>query len=251
MKTIIPEVLLYFRCDTWTPFLNVNFSLSLDPVLFSGVFLWTRWKSHKSMNGGVYHVTTCQDDLEGIRENILNYNEEGGGEQDQIDVCKEQLEDVKKTEDKQKEKAEKMMDAYNMAELQMSLQTSPAYSLYKKKGKRSELHSPLSCDLPLGPKEPLEASAMAGKGCSSSFSSIDFGCYLSGVVRNVDEQHHALPCDSLQVFYTEGECSEASSLSSLGSCGWDEDAMYGDMKDWGPKFEKLSELYSHAEPDDI
>ncbi|KAJ6666039.1 hypothetical protein lerEdw1_000943 [Lerista edwardsae] len=193
-------------------------------VLFSGVFLWTRWKSHKSMNGGVYHVTTGQDDLEGIRENILNYNEEGGGEQDQ--------------------------DAYNMAELQMSLQTSPAYSLYKKKGKPTELPSPLSCDLPLSPKEQPEASAMAGKGCSS-FSSIDFGCYLSGVVRNVDELHHALPCDSLQVFYTEGECSEASSLSSLGSCGWDEDTMYGDMKDWGPKFEKLSELYSHAEPDDI
>lgn len=138
-----------------------------------------------------------------------------------------------------------------MAELQMSLQTSPAYSLYKKKGKRSELHSPLSCDLPLSPKEPPEASAMVGKGCSSSFSSIDFGCYLSGVVRNVDELHHSLPCDSLQVYYTEGECSEASSLSSLGSCGWDEDAMYGDMKDWGPKFEKLSELYSHAEPGDI
>ncbi|XP_053127320.1 neural-cadherin-like [Hemicordylus capensis] len=193
-------------------------------VLFSGVFLWTRWKSRKSMDGGIYHVTTCHDDLEDIRENILNYNEEGGGEQDQ--------------------------DAYNMAELQMSLQTSPAYSLYKKKGKRTELQSPVSCDFPLSPKEPLEAAVGAGRG-SSSFSSLDFGCYLSGVVRNVDQQHHALPCDSLQVFYTEGECSEASSLSSLGSCGWDEDTVYGDIKDWGPKFEKLSELYSHAEPDDI
>ncbi|XP_062997498.1 neural-cadherin-like [Elgaria multicarinata webbii] len=188
-------------------------------VLLSGVFLWTRWKSHKSVNGGVYHVTTCHDDLEDIRENILNYNEEGGGEQDQ--------------------------DAYNMAELQMSLQTSPAYSLYKNRGKRMERHSPLSGEFTASPKEPQEA----GRG--SSLSSIDFGCYLSGVVRNMDQQHQALPCDSLQVFYTEGECSEASSLSSLGSCGWDEDAPYGDMKDWGPKFEKLSELYSHAEPEDF
>ncbi|XP_053257900.1 neural-cadherin-like [Podarcis raffonei] len=190
-------------------------------VLLSGVFLWTRWKSHKSMNGGVYHVTTCHDDLEDIRENILNYNEEGGGEQDQ--------------------------DAYNMAELQMSLQTSPAYSLYKKKGKRAELQSPVSCDLPASPKEQLEALST---GLGSSFSSIDFGCYLSGVVRNMDQLHHALPCDSLQVFYTEGECSEASSLSSLGSGGWEEDTAYGDMKEWGPKFEKLSKLYSHAESDD-
>ncbi|XP_042293708.1 neural-cadherin-like [Sceloporus undulatus] len=191
-------------------------------VLFSGLFLWIRWKSHKNKNGVVYHVTTCHDDLEDIRENILNYNEEGGGEQDQ--------------------------DAYNMAELQMSLQTSPAYSLYKKKGKRTELQSPLSCDFHISPKEQLEALS-AGKG--PSFSSIDFGCYLSGVVRNMDQQHHTLPCDSLQVFYTEGECSEASSLSSLGSSGWDEDTVYGDIKEWGPKFEKLSELYSHAEPDDI
>ncbi|XP_060644294.2 neural-cadherin-like [Anolis sagrei] len=195
-------------------------------VLFSGLFLWTRWKSHKNKNGGVYHATTCHDDLEDIRENILNYNEEGGGEQDQ--------------------------DAYNMAELQMSLQTSPAYSLYKKKGKRAERQSPLSCELHVSsPKERPEELLSAAKGSSSSFSSTDFGCYLSGVVRNMDQQHHALPCDSLQVFHTEGECSEASSLSSLGSCGWDEDAVYGDIKEWGPKFEKLSQLYSHAKPDDV
>ncbi|XP_061450651.1 neural-cadherin-like [Rhineura floridana] len=189
-------------------------------VLLSGVLLWTRWKSHKSVNGGIYHATTCHDDLEDIRENILNYNEEGGGEQDQ--------------------------DAYNMAELQMSLQTSPAYSLYQKKGKRVELHNPLSCEF--SPKERLEALSA---GLGSSFSSIDFECYLSGVVRHMDQQHHALPCDSLQVFYTEGECSEASSLSSLGSSGWDEDTTYGDMKEWGPKFEKLSELYLHAEANDV
>lgn len=134
-----------------------------------------------------------------------------------------------------------------MAELQMSLQTSPAYSLYKKKGKRTDLGSPLGCEFPLSSKEPLEAAAV-GKG--DSFSSTDFECYLLGVVRNIDQQHQALPCDSLQVFYTEGECSEASSLSSLGSCEWDEDAVYGDMKEWGPKFEKLSELYSHVDPDD-
>ncbi|KFV19902.1 Neural-cadherin, partial [Tauraco erythrolophus] len=69
-------------------------------ALFSAAFLWARRKSHKSLNGGVYHVSAHHEDLEDIRENILNYNEEGGGEQDQ--------------------------DAYNMAELQVSIQTSPA-----------------------------------------------------------------------------------------------------------------------------
>ncbi|KAJ7311916.1 hypothetical protein JRQ81_006236, partial [Phrynocephalus forsythii] len=191
-------------------------------VLFSGLFLWTRWKSHRNKNNRVYHVTAGHDDLEDIRENILNYNEEGGGEQDQ--------------------------DAYNMAELQVSLQASPAYSLYKKKEKRRELQSPLSSQVLDGPKEQLEPlSARRG----SSFSSNDFECYLSRVVRSVDQQHQAFPCDSLQVFYTEGECSEASSLSSLESSGWDEDTVYGDIREWGPKFEKLSELYSHVETEEL
>ncbi|NXN44249.1 CADN protein, partial [Rhinoptilus africanus] len=75
-------------------------------ALFSAVFLWARWKSHKGLNGGVYHVSAHHEDLEDIRENILNYNEEGGGEQDQ--------------------------DTYNMAELQVSIQTSPAYALCKR-----------------------------------------------------------------------------------------------------------------------
>ncbi|KFQ09898.1 Neural-cadherin, partial [Leptosomus discolor] len=69
-------------------------------ALFSAAFLWARWKTRKGLNGGVYHVSAHHEDLEDIRENILNYNEEGGGEQDE--------------------------DAYNMAELQVSIQTSPA-----------------------------------------------------------------------------------------------------------------------------
>ncbi|KFR02399.1 Neural-cadherin, partial [Opisthocomus hoazin] len=69
-------------------------------ALLRAVLLWARWKSLKGPNGGGYHVSAHQEDLEDIRKNILNYNEEGGGEQDQ--------------------------DAYNMAELQVCIQTSPA-----------------------------------------------------------------------------------------------------------------------------
>ncbi|NXJ73147.1 CADN protein, partial [Trogon melanurus] len=52
-------------------------------ALFSAVFLWARWKTRKGVSGGVYHVSAHHEDLEDIRENILNYNEEGGGEQDE------------------------------------------------------------------------------------------------------------------------------------------------------------------------
>ncbi|XP_074864923.1 neural-cadherin-like [Carettochelys insculpta] len=187
-------------------------------VLFSGAFLWTRWKSHKARNGGVHHVSDTPNDLEDIRENILNYNEEGGGEQDQ--------------------------DAYNMAELQMSLQTSLAYplSFCKRKGKLSELTYPLNGSAAPSPKKQLKTCVVSRR---SSFTSEDFGRYLSDVVRDADQKPQALPCDSLQVYHTEGEGSVASSLSSLDSFGVDEEMVYDDMKDWGPKFGKLNELYSH------
>uniref|UniRef100_A0A8C4RX14 Si:ch211-186j3.6 n=1 Tax=Erpetoichthys calabaricus TaxID=27687 RepID=A0A8C4RX14_ERPCA len=53
-------------------------------VLLLGIFLWTRWKSYKGLKEGVYHVSAHHDGWEDIRENVLNYDEEGGGEQDQV-----------------------------------------------------------------------------------------------------------------------------------------------------------------------
>ncbi|KAG7266304.1 hypothetical protein CRUP_005343 [Coryphaenoides rupestris] len=72
-------------------------------LLLLGIFLYTRWRSYKGVKEGVYHVSAHHDGWEDIRENVLNYDEEGGGEEDQ--------------------------NAYDMAELQKSLQPSPAQSL--------------------------------------------------------------------------------------------------------------------------
>lgn len=43
-------------------------------------------ESLQSVNGGIYHVSAHHDELEDIRESILNYSEEGGGEQDQVRI---------------------------------------------------------------------------------------------------------------------------------------------------------------------
>ncbi|XP_072290497.1 neural-cadherin-like isoform X2 [Eucyclogobius newberryi] len=72
-------------------------------VLMLGLFLYSCWRRHKGLKEGVYHVSAHHGEWEDIRENVLNYDEEGGGEQDQ--------------------------NAFNMAELQRSLQASPAQSL--------------------------------------------------------------------------------------------------------------------------
>ncbi|KAM6946138.1 neural-cadherin-like [Aplochiton taeniatus] len=72
-------------------------------VLMLGLFLYSCWRRHKGLKEGVYHVSAHHGEWEDIRENVLNYDEEGGGEQDQ--------------------------NAFSMVELQRSLQPSPAHSL--------------------------------------------------------------------------------------------------------------------------
>lgn len=56
----------------------------LPSVLLLGIFLYTRWRSYKGLKEGVYHVSAHHDGWEDIRENVLNYDEEGGGEEDQV-----------------------------------------------------------------------------------------------------------------------------------------------------------------------
>ncbi|KAM9816185.1 neural-cadherin-like isoform 2-T2 [Syngnathus typhle] len=72
-------------------------------VLMLGLFLYSCWRRHKGLKDAVYHVSAHHGEWEDIRENVLNYDEEGGGEQDQ--------------------------NAFNMMELQRSLHPSPAQSL--------------------------------------------------------------------------------------------------------------------------
>lgn len=69
------------RSITRTNFLQLRF---VPPVLLLGIFLYTRWRSYKGMKEGVYHVSAHHDGWEDIRENVLNYDEEGGGEEDQV-----------------------------------------------------------------------------------------------------------------------------------------------------------------------
>lgn len=59
-------------------------ALMCSLVLLLGIFLYTRWRSYKGLKEGVYHVSAHHDGWEDIRENVLNYDEEGGGEEDQV-----------------------------------------------------------------------------------------------------------------------------------------------------------------------
>ncbi|KAG9352523.1 hypothetical protein JZ751_020937 [Albula glossodonta] len=228
-------------------------------VLLLGIFLWTRWRSYKGLKEGVYHVSAHHDGWEDIRENVLNYDEEGGGEEDQ--------------------------NAYDMAELQKSLQPSPAQSVQysRTRGGQHHLHmqqdtaksstsissstatsatnaptatttvsSSLRRDVPptgspaQGQVQPNHPSRK-----SLSFSSQDLARYLCEIIRDADQHLDTAPFDSLQVYSTEGGGSPAGSLSSFSSSGLDDDKAQESLRDWGPRFEKLKALYERAETSDL
>ncbi|XP_078524924.1 neural-cadherin-like [Lissotriton helveticus] len=188
-------------------------------VLIVGVFLWNRWKTKTTLNEGVYHISAYHDDLEEIRENILNYNEEGGGEQDH--------------------------DTYNMVELQLSLQTSPTFSLCKQTENVPQKDQPSDLDVVPSRKDKTEVSLRP-----ASLTSEEFSSYLWEVVQEADQNQEAFFSDSLKLYCTEGDGSLAGSLSTLQSATQDEDLPYDDMKEWGSKFDRLNELYSYTDQEE-
>uniref|UniRef100_A0A3Q2DDS1 Si:dkey-22o22.2 n=1 Tax=Cyprinodon variegatus TaxID=28743 RepID=A0A3Q2DDS1_CYPVA len=60
-------------------------AISMCLLVFIAVTVWNQKGSrNKFRKRGVYHIPAEHQSWEDIRENILNYNEEGGGEQDQV-----------------------------------------------------------------------------------------------------------------------------------------------------------------------
>ncbi|KAM9423006.1 neural-cadherin [Salvelinus alpinus] len=224
-------------------------------VLLLGIFLYTRWRSYKGLKEGVYHVSAHHDGWEDIRENVLNYDEEGGGEEDQ--------------------------NAYDMAELQKSLQPSPAQSVQYSRSRAIHQHhhphtqhqqpqdtlsrlgastAPSSFTTTLRRDVPPTRTPAQGQSRplllarkSLSFSSQDLARYLCEIIRDADQAPESAPFDSLQVFSTEGGGSLAGSLSSFSSAGLEEDTARGQdsLKDWGPRFEKVKALYEKTEASDL
>lgn len=72
---------------------------------------------------------------------------------------------------------------------------------------------------------------------------MDVGEFIRQRVDEADQDTSVPPYDSLQTYAYEGQGSPAGSVSSLGSAGAHSELDYNSLEDWGPKFEKIAELY--------
>ncbi|XP_022077605.2 cadherin-7-like isoform X1 [Acanthochromis polyacanthus] len=141
-----------------------------------------------------------KDDERDIRENIICYDDEGGGEED--------------------------TKAFDMFALRQLNQTQPAG--------RDAAEPPLL---------PLTRSLRPHKDKNRLFQE-----FIRDRLKEAGLDPTAPPYDSLQTYAFEGRGSAAQSLSSLSSLSsLESQQSYQFLREWGPSFRKLADLYGHHE----
>nr|XP_019965796.1 PREDICTED: uncharacterized protein LOC109644789 [Paralichthys olivaceus] len=253
-------------------------------VFFAVLVAVTVWNQKGSRNKfrkrGVYHIPAEHESWEDIRENILNYNEEGGGEQDQ--------------------------NGYDITELKRPLCSSLSQSsscttaplIKSSPGSQEEVHpSGSSCSsgapylsiphhhhhqhaavasyssdaayanytaLAGREVETSNAGSCADTGHQGSRSHVDFKSYVARIIWEADNDSEAFPPDAYHVWCVEGSGSSVGSLSSLGSVAsrGNIDASQGNAEEeeddeggfvcdrlsrWGPRFQALSNMYDRPQ----
>ncbi|NXU52532.1 CADN protein, partial [Turnix velox] len=192
--------------------LAISMCLLVFLALLVSYTVWSQWGSSGFRKGGIYHIPEERESWEDVRENVFNYNEEGGGERDQ--------------------------NAYNIDELKKPLHTVPHFSLKEA--------APCS-KMPTCPKrDSLPKLVHQKQSASAVLSVLDFKEYVSQIIWNADNDLQNHPADTIHFYSLEGQCSLAGSLSSLDSISGDEDLNYDCLQEWGSKFDKLKELFKDS-----
>ncbi|CDQ55972.1 unnamed protein product [Oncorhynchus mykiss] len=137
-------------------------------------------------------------DDEDVRENIIRYDDEGGGEED--------------------------TEAFDIA----TLQNPDGINGYLPR-------KDIKPDLQFMPRQ------------SSGPNGVDVDEFINVRLHEADNDPTAPPYDSIQIYGYEGRGSIAGSLSSLETASSDSDQNYDYLREWGPRFRRLGELYSVGE----
>ncbi|XP_024861261.1 cadherin-20-like isoform X2 [Kryptolebias marmoratus] len=146
------------------------------------------------------------DEEENVHENIVRYDDEGGGEED--------------------------TEAFDIAAMWNPREVH--HPLGKMRQDMMPEIESLSRYVP-------QVCVMGGGGGGGGDSNVHG--YVLAKLLEADMDPCAPPYDSLQTYAYEGDGSVAESLSSLQSGASNADHDYDYLNDWGPRFKKLAEMY--------
>lgn len=149
------------------------------------------------------------DSEDDIRDNVLNYDEQGGGEEDE--------------------------NAFNIDMLWNPHDAPSTPGSYRPvPGPRGK--QPLRKDAPHNLPSPAYPRRPPA-------DPTDIEDYINDGLEAADHDPNVPPYDTALIYDYEGEGSLAGSLSSIASGSSDGDQDYDYLNDWGPRFKKLANLY--------
>ncbi|KAM9860535.1 cadherin-15 [Aulostomus maculatus] len=176
-------------------------------LLLLAVALTSCGRRHHIKKGTGLLVGDSEDD---IRDNVLNYDEQGGGEEDEnafnIDLLWNPL------------------DAHSPPGSYCPVPSVPRGKQPLRKDTPHNLPSPTYPRRP--PADPT-----------------DIEDYINDGLEVADNDPNVPPYDTALIYDYEGEGSLAGSLSSIASSSSDGDQDYDYLNDWGPRFQKLANMY--------
>ncbi|XP_075795964.1 LOW QUALITY PROTEIN: cadherin-15 [Pelodiscus sinensis] len=147
------------------------------------------------------HLGLLESSQDDVRDNILNYDEQGGGEEDQ--------------------------GAYDINQLRNPDFFPPACPRGKQPTRRD---APYSYATPPDPRKLPTAPS-------------DIEDFINEGLEAADSDPSVPPYDTALIYDYEGSGSVAGSLSSILSSLADEDQDYDYLREWGPRFRRLADLY--------
>uniref|UniRef100_A0A674NJN4 Cadherin 22 n=1 Tax=Takifugu rubripes TaxID=31033 RepID=A0A674NJN4_TAKRU len=163
------------------------------------------------------------EDEEDMRDNVIKYNDEGGGEQD--------------------------TQAYDMSALRNLYEFPEAKSCDSGPDIRSLPQWIQANRLSVGGgRAGAEGAAATAAAVAADFSL--FKGYIRKKVEQADADLSVPPYDSFQTYAFEGTSSPALSLSSIHTLSTTSEQDFSYLSDWGPRFRQLAGYYAPGKPEE-
>lgn len=155
------------------------------------------------------------EDEEDMRDNVIKYNDEGGGEQD--------------------------TQAYDMSALR---------NLYDFPEAKSSDSGPDIRSLPQWTQSNRAGGGAEGAAAAAAADFSLFKGYIRKKVEQADADLTVPPYDSFQTYAFEGTSSPALSLSSIHTLSTTSEQDFSYLSDWGPRFRQLAGYYAPGNPEE-